>query len=301
MRGFFSTLKRYIFAENPLLVSVLGLSGAVVFTRNIKSALTATVSETVVLTVAMAVMFIFERIFGGHDEHPRGITGAKIVFFSTAVAVTSVCGMLTARFLPSVWGEIGAPWPLLAVGSLALVSSEHGGETFGHRTGEALAHVIGYGAAVIAVALIRQAAGGVPFFAGTGGALILIGAMAAVLRASCGAAGARMIREQYGAPSDEGADGDADVDITIMIGAVEDALADAAEDTVTDEYTDGAEPSDTHPKLPVEADEADTSVPFADGECGEDDFLNELFDDEDIGDAEDSFDNDDVDEGGGGV
>lgn len=175
MRELRDALKRSILSENPLLVSVLGLSGAVVFTRDIVSALTASVTAFFVLAAAVAATNIF--------EHFAGTSGAKIVFFSTSVAMTAICGALTEALFPAVWEKIGACYPLFAVGSLSIVASRRRDGGISIREIGAFALVAGYGAALVIVAAIRQLFGALPIMATSGGALIVIGVAAAVLRA----------------------------------------------------------------------------------------------------------------------
>lgn len=175
MRDFADVLKRSLFSENPLLVSVLGLSGAVVFTRNVVSALTAAVTALLVLTAASAAMHIFECFIG--------VSGSDIVFFSTAAAMTAICGVLTEILVPAVWTEIGACYPLFAVGSLAIVTSSRKDGAVIRREAETLLLVAGYGTAIVVVAAVRQVFGWMPIMAASGGALIIIGIAAAVLRA----------------------------------------------------------------------------------------------------------------------
>lgn len=198
MRGPAESLKRYITAGNPLLVSMLGLSGAVVFTHTAASAAAAVLSEIIVIAASVSVMFAFERVI--HNKNAG--SAAKLVFFASAAAFTSLCGAMISRFLPDIWSDVGAPFPLLAVGSIALVSAEQSGETYSERIGGAVARVFGCVAVIIVVAVVRQLAEPLHFFETSGGALILVGILAACLRAAYTAYGMRTAREVYGADSD---------------------------------------------------------------------------------------------------
>ncbi len=175
MKAFAGSLKRGLLTENPLLISFLGLSGAVVFTCDILSALTATVTSLLVLTAAVAAMHFFEKTLGSH--------GSNVVFFSVAVAVTAICGALTDLAFPTVWDKIGACYPLFPVGSLAFVTSRNTSGKILLREIETISITAGYGAAIVAISIIRQLLGWIPFVQSSGGALIIIGIAAAVMRA----------------------------------------------------------------------------------------------------------------------
>lgn len=164
--------KRNIITENPLFVTILGMSGAIVFTRDILSAVSATITVLVVLISAMSAKFIFERYVG--------TSGAKAVFFTAAVTATTVCGTVTALTLPDLWKEIGACYPLFPAGSLAMVTSCRSDDTLRKRMVEIVTFVLGYGAALFIVSVIRQLLACIPFMGTPGGALITMGIIAAV-------------------------------------------------------------------------------------------------------------------------
>ncbi len=165
-----------LITENPLFVSVLGLSGAVVFTRDIFCALTAAVTALAVLAASAAAEHVFRQFFGR--------TGANIVFFSVAAAVTAIVGAATKAALPGIWDKIGACYPLFPVGSLAIVTERRGGLSLSRRESGVLRLMLGYGGALVIVAAIRQILGYFPLAGTPAGALLIIGALAALINMS---------------------------------------------------------------------------------------------------------------------
>lgn len=183
MRDLAAALKRNILAGNPLLVSALGAGGAVLFSCGIVPALTAALSEALILIFAVSVMFVF--------RHFVGKTGSVFVFFASAAAAASACGAAVLTLLPDVWASIGAFFPLLAVGSIPLATAYKSGGSFGSAFREAVARAVGFGAAVTAVAVLRFLLGllSIPASSLYVLAFILIGILAASLNAVCGALG----------------------------------------------------------------------------------------------------------------
>lgn len=160
--------------ENPLLVSVLGMAGAVVFTRDIASALTAAVTSLAVLAAATAAAHLYARLVGER--------GSRVVFFSTATAVTAICALAASALIPFVFDKIGACYPLFPVGSLALVTSRGSG-TLRRRELEVLSLTAGYGAVIVIISAIRQLFSlVVPFASSSAAALMIAGVLAALLR-----------------------------------------------------------------------------------------------------------------------
>lgn len=181
-----------LITENPLFVSVLGLSGAVVFTRDIFCALTAAVTALAVLAASAAAEHVFRQFFGR--------TGANIVFFSVAAAVTAIAGAATKAALPGIWDKIGACYPLFPVGSLAIVTERRGGSSLSRRESGVLWFMLGYGGALVIVAAIRQILGYFPLAGTPAGALLIIGALAALINMSL-----HLYRDRFD-PEGEGGD-----------------------------------------------------------------------------------------------
>ncbi len=187
MAEFINELKgdaRFIASENILFSAALGMSGAAVFTCGIPHALAASVTALAVVVFASAVLALAEKLVP-----LRGI-GADLVFFASAASATSLCGVLTKALLPSVWNDIGACFPLFAVGSQAVAASWHGrGAGAKKRLACSIMLVCGYGAALLAVAVSRALLGLVLPAADTPfGALILAGIIAAALAWARGSA-----------------------------------------------------------------------------------------------------------------
>ncbi len=187
MAEFINELKqdaRFIASENILFSAALGISGAAVFTCGIPHALTASVTALAAAVFASAVLALAEKFVS-----LRGI-GADVVFFASAAAATSLCGVVIKALLPSVWGDIGACFPLFAVGSQAVAASWHGrGADAKKRLACSIMLVCGYGAALLAVAVSRALLGLVLPAADTPfGALILAGIIAAALAWARGSA-----------------------------------------------------------------------------------------------------------------
>ncbi len=174
MKNTDETVRHRLLYGNPLLVSLLGLSGAVVFTRDIPTACVAAVTALAVLSAATAASYLFRRY--------AGMRGFRAVFFSTAAAVTALCAVLTGALLPSVWNSVGACYPLFPVGSLALMASRERGK-LAERELDVAVMTGGYGAAIILIAAVRQIFSFLPFSATPAAALLTAGVLAAALRA----------------------------------------------------------------------------------------------------------------------
>lgn len=266
MRDIVKRLKRNMLTRNPLTVSALGLAGAVVFSRSFMSALTATVSEAVVIAFAATAMFIFERA--------AGKPGERVVFFASAAAATAVCGLLTARLLPSVWSETGAFFPLLAAGSIALVSSGEDGETLGDRLIGASFRFLGFGVALLAVTLVRLiiSAAGINDMEQNGLIFMTVGVLAACVCAVCRALGEESEPEVYGAADDDVEDADIGFDEDIFADDVSDQS-----DTITESFSLETFPDHTDGMSGFAGSDPITEL-FDGAEADGDDAIDELLD-----------------------
>ncbi len=177
MTGFVRDLRERLIENNPLFAAALGMSGVVVFTRTVADALAAAITALAVVAFAVAISGLIERFTGRF--------GSRLVFFASATTAAAVCGAVITAFFPPVWAEIGACFPLFAVGSLALTASRQGKETMADSLSSSLSLVLGYDAALILVSVVRQMTSHILPAAGTsGGALIIAGLLAAAVRAT---------------------------------------------------------------------------------------------------------------------
>ena len=145
-----------LFAENPLLVSILGTCPALATTKTVEAALGMGILFTIVLLCSSVLVSLLRKIV---PEEVR--TPAYIVIIATFVTIVK---MLTNAFLPELYSTLGVFISLIVVNCIVLGRAE----AYASKNGvfdsfiDALGMGVGYTLAIMLMAFFRE-------FLGTGG------------------------------------------------------------------------------------------------------------------------------------
>ena len=145
-----------LFAENPLLVSILGTCPALATTKTLEAALGMGILFTIVLICSSCLVSLLRKII---PEEVR--TPAYIVIIATFVTIVK---MMTNAFLPELYSTLGVFISLIVVNCIVLGRAE----AYASKNNvfdsliDALGMGLGYTLAIILMAIFRE-------FLGTGG------------------------------------------------------------------------------------------------------------------------------------
>ena len=142
-----------LFAENPLLVSILGTCPALATTKTVEAALGMGILFTIVLICSSCLVSLLRKLI---PEEIR--TPAYIVIIATFVTIVK---MLTHAFLPELYSTLGVFISLIVVNCIVLGRAEAfaSKNTIFDSLIDALGMGIGYTLAIILMALFREVIG----------------------------------------------------------------------------------------------------------------------------------------------
>lgn len=170
MGKFKTQLKDGIIDRNPILVQFLGICSALAVTTSVTNAVGMGVAFTAVLIFSNVFISLFRRLIPSEVR-----IAAYIVIISGFVTAVE---LIIKAFFPSVDKSLGLFIPLIVVNCIILARAE----AFASKNGvlasavDGIATGLGYTAALIAIAFVRELLGTGVLFAGsdgTGGLRIL--------------------------------------------------------------------------------------------------------------------------------
>ena len=142
-----------LFAENPLLVSILGTCPALATTKTIEAALGMGLLFTIVLICSSCLVSLLRKLI---PEEIR--TPAYIVIIATFVTIVK---MLTNAFLPELYSTLGVFISLIVVNCIVLGRAEAyaSKNTVFDSLIDALGMGVGYTLAILLMAFFRELIG----------------------------------------------------------------------------------------------------------------------------------------------
>ena len=142
-----------LFAENPLLVSILGTCPALATTKTLEAAIGMGLLFTIVLICSSVLVSLLRKVIPDEIRTP-----AYIVIIATFVTIVK---MLTNAFLPELYSTLGVFISLIVVNCIVLGRAE----AYASKNGpfdsliDALGMGVGYTLAIMLMALFREVIG----------------------------------------------------------------------------------------------------------------------------------------------